>query len=289
MGCAWRVPTFRALAVVAARRYNVPPTMSDEPVTAPQSLAPPPAPAPRGAMLAIFLIVLADLMGFGVIIPLLPFYARKYHASDFQVGLLFTIFSLCQMIATPVLGLMSDRFGRRPVLLLSQVGSVLGYLLLTYATYRQWNNVALGLILVYASRAIDGLSGGNIATAQAYISDITTPQTRAKGMGMLGAAFGIGFSIGPAVGGLLGSLHVWLPALLAAAMSGAAALQTYFRLPESRYHRPSEAQMWLHPSRFGPIVRNPAVMQLLLISFLSMLAFVMMETVFPLFLNDTFN
>src|SRR3954465_10830345 len=156
----------------------------------------PPAGPPRGAMLAIFLIVLADLMGFGVIIPLLPFYARQYHASDFQVGLLFTIFSLCQMLATPVLGLMSDRFGSRPVLLLSQIGSVLGYLLLTYATYRQWNNVALGLILVYASRAIDGLSGGNIATAQAYISDITTPQTRAKGMGMLGAAFGIGFSIG---------------------------------------------------------------------------------------------
>jgi DHA1 family tetracycline resistance protein-like MFS transporter len=240
-------------------------------------------------MLAIFLIVLADLMGFGVIIPLLPFYARKYAASDFQVGLLFTIFSLCQMLATPVLGLMSDRFGRRPVLLLSQIGSVLGYLLLTYATYRQWNNVALGLMLVYASRAIDGLSGGNIATAQAYISDITTPQTRAKGMGMLGAAFGIGFSIGPAVGGLLGSLHMWLPALLAAAMSGGAALQTYFRLPESRFHRPSEAGMWLHPSRFAPIVLNTAVMQLLLISFLSMLAFVMMETVFPLFLNDVFG
>src|SRR5436305_10220650 len=101
----------------------------------PNSESPSPAPAPpahlapRGAMLAIFLIVLADLMGFGVVIPLLPFYARAYAASDFQVGLLFSIFSLCQMVGTPVLGLMSDRFGRRPVLLLSQIGSVLGYLL----------------------------------------------------------------------------------------------------------------------------------------------------------------
>src|SRR5437763_7686529 len=108
----------------------------------------PPEP-PKGAMLAIFLIVLSDLMGFGLIIPLLPFYARQYAASDFQVGLLFAIFSLCQMIATPLLGLASDRWGRRPVLLLSQVGSVMGYLLLAFATRHQWTNVQMGLMMVY--------------------------------------------------------------------------------------------------------------------------------------------
>src|SRR5205814_4519576 len=106
---------------------------------------------------AIFLIVLSDLLGFGVIIPLLPFYALKYHASAFQVGLMFSIYSACQLIASPILGLMSDRFGRRPVLLLSQIGSVIGYMLLGYATAREWHNLALALTLVFISRAIDGI------------------------------------------------------------------------------------------------------------------------------------
>src|SRR5579862_2791430 len=246
----------------------------------------PPEP-PRGAMLAIFLIVLSDLMGFGVIIPLLPFYARQYAASDFQVGLLFAVFSLCQLIATPLLGLASDRWGRRPILLLSQIGSVLGYLLLAFATKHNWTNVQMGLMMVYLSRAIDGLSGGNISTAQAYISDVTTAKNRAKGMGMLGAAFGIGFTIGPWIGGMLGAKpgHEWIPALAAATFSGIAALQTFIRLPESRQHKASEAEVWLHPSRFLPIIRNSALLQLLLISFFSMMAFVMMESTFAIFLN----
>jgi DHA1 family tetracycline resistance protein-like MFS transporter len=248
-----------------------------------------PPPAPKGAMLAIFLIVLSDLMGFGVIIPLLPFYARQYAASDFQVGLLFSVYSICQLIATPLLGLASDRFGRRPVLILSQIGSVLGYLLLTYATAHHWNTVAMGLVMVYIARAIDGISGGNISTAQAYISDVTTPQNRAKGMGMLGAAFGIGFTIGPAVGGMLGSFHIWLPALAAALCSAVAATQTYFRLPESKHHDHTETDVWLHPSKFSPILRNSPLVQLLLISFFSMMAFVMMESTFAIFLNDTFH
>jgi DHA1 family tetracycline resistance protein-like MFS transporter len=250
----------------------------------------PPEP-PRGAMLAIFLIVLSDLMGFGVIIPLLPFYARQYAASDFQVGLLFAVFSFCQLIATPLLGLASDRWGRRPILLFSQIGSVMGYLLLAYATHRQWANVEIGLILVYISRAIDGLSGGNISTAQAYISDVTTPKNRAKGMGMLGAAFGIGFTIGPWIGGMLGAKpgHEWIPAVAAACFSFIAVSQTFLRLPESRRHIPSEAEVWLHPSKFIPILRNSPLMQLLLISFFSMMAFVMMESTFAIFLNDTFH
>src|SRR5438067_8956918 len=130
---------------------------------------------PKGALGVIFLIVLSDLLGFSVIIPLLPFWARKYHASDFQVGLLFSVYSVCQLVASPVLGILSDRFGRRPVLLLSQVGSVIGFLLLGYATHGGWvSSAALGLTLVYVSRVIDGLSGGNISTAQAYVSDVTT-------------------------------------------------------------------------------------------------------------------
>ena len=263
-----------------------PPELDDKPLLPPDRRTP-----PRGAMLTIFLIVLSDLLGFGVIIPLLPFWARKYHASDFQVGLLFSVYSVCQLVGSPVLGILSDRFGRRPVLLFSQVGSVLGFLLLGYSTHGDWSAApALGLSLVYLSRVIDGLSGGNISTAQAYVSDVTTKENRAKGMGLLGAAFGIGFSIGPALGGLLGEPpHESYPAFAAAFFSGVAALGTYFFLPESREHQESEAEALLHPSQFRPILANGALVQMLLIFFISMAAFVMMESTFAMFLNDTFG
>src|SRR5688572_5603485 len=153
----------------------------------------PPAPdAPsRGAMGVIFLIVLIDLLGFGIIIPLLPRYVPDYKTNALKVTLLFSIYSICQFIGAPVLGLMSDRFGRRPVLALSQVGSAFGYLLLAAATHAP----GYTLLLVYLSRIVDGFSGGNISTAQAYVSDVTTPANRAKGMAVLGVAFGIGFSL----------------------------------------------------------------------------------------------
>lgn len=262
-----------------------------EPVDYESRLAGKPPP-PQGAMLAIFLIVLSDLMGFGLIIPSLPFYARQFHASDLQVGLIFSIYSLCQLVAAPILGLTSDRVGRRPVLIFSQCGSVAGYLILALATARQWVNPLTGLLLVYTSRIIDGISGGNIPTAQAYVSDVTPPEHRAKGMGMLGAAFGIGFSIGPAVGGLLAHFHQSLPALGAALFSFIAAMQTIFRLKEPARHShegEEEAMLFLHPARFKPILRNRTLVQLLGISFCSMTAFVMMEAVFAIFLNDRFG
>ena len=160
-----------------------------------------PAP-PKGAMGIIFLIVLIDLLGFGIIIPLLPLYAKQYQASPFQVGLLFSVYSVCQFVASPVLGAISDRYGRRGVLVYSQLGSAVGYLLLGLVMQFHWTNAAFALLLFYASRLIDGISGGNISTAQAYVSDVTTPENRAKGMGVLGAAFGVGFSIGPFIGGV---------------------------------------------------------------------------------------
>lgn len=241
-------------------------------------------------MAAVFLIVLADMLGFGLIIPSLPFYARAYAASDFQVGLIFSIFSLCQLGATPILGLASDRFGRRPVLLISQIGSVFGYVILATAMSRIWQPASLGLGLIYLSRIIDGISGGNISVAQAYVSDVTTPEKRAKGMGMLGAAFGIGFCVGPALGGILAHFHPSLPAVAAAMASGAAALMTYLRLREPAKHRPTEdAASWLHPSRFVPIFRDPLLAQLLGISFFTMMAFVMMESVFAIFAADQYG
>src|SRR5688572_23217475 len=246
-------------------------------------------PPPKGALRAIFLIVLADLLGFSIVIPLLPLWAKKYDISAFQVGLLFSVYSVCQLIGSPVLGLISDRVGRRPVLIFSQLGSVAGFVLLGVAMTGDWASRELGLAMVYLSRVVDGFTGGNISTAQAYVSDVTTSENRAKGMGVLGAAFGIGFTAGPAIGGVLGHYNRSLPALAAAGFCAVAALLTYLKLPESRNHKVSESEVWLHPSKFLPIVRNGPLVQMLMIFFISMLAFVMLETIFALFLNDTFG
>jgi DHA1 family tetracycline resistance protein-like MFS transporter len=247
---------------------------------------------PAGALKVIFLIVLIDLMGFGIIIPLLPFYVPNYSEHPLKVTLIFSIFSICQFIGAPVLGALSDRFGRRPVLVISQIGSTLGYVLLGVATTlgaRGTISPEAMLWLVYASRVIDGFTGGNISTAQAYVSDVTTPQNRAKGMGMLGAAFGIGFCLGPFLGGTLGHYDKSWPAYVAAALCAIAATLTYFKLPESRHHGETESVTWLHPSRFTPVLKKPVLVQLLTISFFTMAAFVMMESTIGIYLHATFG
>ena len=247
-----------------------------------------PAQPPRGALAIIFFIVFLDLLGFGIIIPLLAFYVPDFQHNAMKVTALFSIYSICQFIGAPILGLISDRFGRRPVLALSQVGSAIGYVLLGMAAL-PFNSPGSRLALVYLSRILDGFTGGNISTAQAYVSDVTTPENRAKGMGLLGAAFGIGFSIGPALGGILGHWSLSLPGWVAAALAAAAAIISWLRLPESRKHAETEAENWLHPSRFAPIFRKPVLVQLLAIGFCIMAAFVMMESTITLFLNKIFG
>jgi DHA1 family tetracycline resistance protein-like MFS transporter len=264
-------------------------TMSEpQPVPLNDSTHDTPAP-PRRALLTIFLIVAIDLLGVGLIIPLLPLYVDKYKATPFQAELLFSVYSLCQFIAAPVLGLLSDRYGRRPVLILSQIGSTAGYLLLGWATQHQWINPMVGLMMVYLSRVIDGLSGGNISTAQAYIADVTSAENRARGMGLLGAAFGLGFAFGPALGGGLGHFNAALPAYAAAFLSLVAAVMTYLYLKESRVHKPAEAEAWLHPGRFIPILSKPVLLQLMLIWFVSMAAYMMMDASAAMFLRDIFG
>jgi len=245
-----------------------------------------PRASPKGALRIIFFIVFMDLLGFGIIIPLMPRYVPDYQHNVFGVTLLFSVYSICQFIGAPILGLLSDRHGRRPVLVLSQLGSVVGYALLGLAT--DWGG-HYALAIIYISRVIDGFTGGNISTAQAYVSDVTTDQDRARGMGMIGAAFGIGFSVGPAIGGILGKYHVSWPAYLAALMSLGAAVQAWLRLPETRHDKPVEAEVWLHPSRFLPILRNPVLAQFLAIGFCTMAGFVMMETTMVLYLDHTFG
>jgi MFS transporter, DHA1 family, tetracycline resistance protein len=232
-----------------------------------------------------------DLLGFGIIIPLLPIFAEQYQATPLEVGLLLSVYSICQFLAAPVLGAISDRYGRRVVLVFSQLGSASGYLLLGLVMQFHWQRPATALGLFYLSRLIDGLSGGNVSTAQAYVSDVTTPENRAKGMGVLGAAFGVGFALGPSVGGLLAGVHPALPGYAAALASFTAMLMTFSRLPESRRHQPTDAAVWLHPRRFRPILSNRRLVQLLLIAFISMCGFVMLESMGALFISrpDTFN
>ena len=247
------------------------------------SPAPDPAAPPRGALGVIFLIVCMDLVGFGIIIPLLPFYVPGYDEHNpLRVTLLFSVYSACQFVAAPILGMLSDRFGRRPVLVVSQLGSAVGYLLLAFAGYYEGTT---RLVLVYLSRVIDGFSAGNISTAQAYVSDVTTPENRARGMGVLGAAFGIGFCLGPFLGSMLSRVDITLPGYFAAAFSVLAAFLTWRKLPEVKPKGPAEAEAWLHPRRFLPVLRKPVLAQLLAISFFTMAAFVMMECTVGLFLH----
>ena len=142
----------------------------------------------------LFLIVLVDLIGFGLVIPLLPFYAVQFHASPQEVTVLMAVFSLMSMLTAPIWGRLSDRVGRRPVLMVSMGAAALAYL---------WMGFANALWMLFAARAFAGACAGNIAAAQAYIADVTPPEKRARGMGMIGAAFGLGFIIGPALGGVV--------------------------------------------------------------------------------------
>lgn len=179
----------------------------------------------RRALFTIFFIVFIDLLGFGIVLPLLPYVAEHYHANAFQIGLLAATYSFFQFIAAPILGRLSDRYGRKKILLISQFGSVIGYLLL---------GLANSLLLLFVSRMIDGITGGNISIAQAYIADVTTPKNRAKGMGLIGAAFGLGFAIGPALGGILYSIGGFsLPAYFAAAVGLLTMLLTTIALKET--------------------------------------------------------
>ncbi len=177
-------------------------------------------------LIIILVTVFIDLIGFGMVIPILPFYAETtpYNATPFEIGLLFSIYSWMQFFFSPILGRLSDRYGRRPVLLVSLIGSAVGYYLI---------GIAGSLALVFAGRIIGGITGGNISTAQAYIADVTTRENRAKGMGLFGAMFGLGFILGPALAGILSKYGVHVPFYFAAGLSLTNAIALYFILPET--------------------------------------------------------
>jgi len=185
---------------------------------------------PRSPLSILFLTVFIDMVGFGIIIPVLPLYAERFHATPMAIGWLTGIYSGMQIIFTPVLGKLSDRFGRRPVLMVSIAGTAIGFALM---------GMANALPLLFLARIIAGITGGNISIPQAYIADVTAPEMRSRSMGMIGAAFGLGFTFGPMIGGIMSRISYSAPFFFAAALAVANALLVYFILPESlaREHR----------------------------------------------------
>src|SRR5438128_1872185 len=178
-------------------------------------------------LFSIFLIVLVDVLGLTIILPLLPFYAESLGATPVIVGLIVSTYAICQLLAGPPLGHLSDRIGRRPVLLVSQMGTCAGFLILASA-HTLW--------VVFLARIIDGLTAGNLTVAQAYISDVTKPEDRAKSFGLIGISFGLGFLVGPAVSGFLAQFGHQYPIFAAAGLSFTSIMCTYFLLPAVAPH-----------------------------------------------------
>ena len=169
----------------------------------------------------MFLIVLVDILGFTIVIPLLAFYAERFGASPLVATTLVSVYAVCSLISTPIIGNLSDRVGRKRMLLISQAGTCLGFLMLA------WSHA---LWMVFVGRILDGITAGNLSLAQAYISDHTTPDNRAKAFGVIGVAFGLGFMVGPGLGGYLGKYGLYLPFLVAACLSALSMFATYMLL-----------------------------------------------------------
>src|SRR5574340_454422 len=182
------------------------------------------APRQRSSLSIIFLTVFVDLLGFGIVLPLLPYCAREFNASGVTAGALIAIYSAMQFVFAPLWGRWSDRIGRRPVLLIGLAGSTLSYLLFA---------LAHSLSMLFVSRIFAGVAGANISVAQAFIADSTSEQDHARGMGLIGAAFGLGFVFGPAIGGLLAHYGHAAPGWAATAICGINFLAALSRLPES--------------------------------------------------------
>ena len=199
-------------------------------------------------LLIIFVTVFIDLVGFGIVIPVLPLYAEspEFNATPFEALMLFAIYSWMQFFFAPVLGRLSDKYGRRPILFFSILGSAVGYFLVGWAAT---------LAVVFAGRIVSGITGGNISTAQAYIADVTSKENRARGMGLFGAAFGLGFVFGPAIGAILSKYGIHAPFYFAAGLSLANAIAVYFVLPES-VKRSSAAAVSAGGNRLGQIFES---------------------------------
>ena len=237
------------------------------------------AAADRKALGLIFAVVVLDLVGAGILIPILPYYAQQFRTDALTVGLLSMAFSAAQFLASPVLGGLSDRYGRRPVLLGSILGSALGYFLF---------GIGHALWILFVARVIDGATGGNISTAQSYIADVTPPGERAKNLALIGAAFGLGFVLGPAVGGLLAKISLAAPAYGAGICGLATFAAALFFLPESlpKERRKKGGFAWSDLDPFRSLlwgIRQPGLRWTLAAVFLFNFPFSALQSNFALF------
>lgn len=235
-------------------------------------------PFPKGFWV-IWTTVALDLVGFGIVVPILGVYAERFGASGYQVGWLFATFSLSQFVFAPLLGRLSDRIGRKPVIVISLIGTAIGSLV---------TGAAGALWVLFLGRMIDGASGASVAVAQAAVSDMAEPQQRPRLIGMLGAAFGLGFVLGPAIGGLaaLGGPHV--PFYVAAALAGINAVAALFRLPETRSESRPSAEARARRARLS-LPEGSSLRRLAVIGLLGTIAFAAFESTFSLFGSRRFG
>ncbi len=241
----------------------------------------------RSPLFLMALTIFIDFAGFGLILPLLPFWAEHLGAGPAGVGLILTIYALAQFIFTPILGALSDRYGRKPII----VGS-----LLIEAFSFALSGLAGSLTVLLIARFIGGLGASNIGSAQAVVADVTPPEGRARGMGMIGAAIGLGFVVGPAIGGLLAPIGPAVPFWAAMAVAFVNALLVMAFLPETHKERgvsttsaSAKQGRGLLPTGMGRLLRNSAVTRLIAINLLFTVAFTAMEAVYPLFSQHTFG
>jgi len=245
----------------------------------------------RSPLLPIFLIVLVDVLGFTIVIPLLALYAERFGATPLVATTLVSVYAVCSLVSTPLIGSLSDRYGRRPLLLVSQAGTCAGFLVL---------GTASALWMVFVGRILDGITAGNLSTAQAYISDHTKPEDRAKAFGVIGIAFGIGFMFGPGLGGWLGGAYgMHLPFIVSACLSALSMICTYTLLPRELPPQAREAQAEAGPggkrpgafdfATYGAFLRRPGLGALYGQFFLFTFAFSAFTSGFALFAEARFG
>lgn len=242
------------------------------------------APPRRRALTTVFVTILLDLIGFGMILPTLPYYAQELHATPAKIGLLFSSYSLAQLLFAPMLGRLSDRIGRRPVLLATICGSVAGHLIFAFAH---------SFTILVLARSLAGVAAANYSIAQAYMADVSAAEDRARAMGLVGAAFGIGFVLGPALGGILSEAGARAVPLAAAGLSAINFVSALLWLPESLSPevraRTRVPWSWLDLPSLGRVWSNPPLRGLMLLFFLVMFCFAVFEATLALYCQNRFG
>lgn len=243
-------------------------------------------PRPRSTLWIVFTTILIDFIGFSVLLPVLPYYATKLGAGSVQVALILSLYAAAQLVFLPAWGWLSDRIGRRPVILLSLSGTVASFVLLA---------TGQSLAIIYLARVLAGLFAASIGTAQAIVNDVTTDAERAQGMGLIGAAFGLGFVLGPALGGLLSKIDERAPFYGICILALTNLVVAFFRLPES--HPPPKSRHWTglgrtlvpSPLRLLFALHDGRIARYLFLFLVLFTAFAALESMFTLFMDKRFG